>query len=66
MPSCPPSLALSADLEATVAAAELVLVVTPSHAFGDVLRRIAPVLAPGAGLAWATKGFDPPSGPFPA
>lgn len=60
----PPSLALSAELEATVAAAQLVLVVTPSHAFGDVLRRIAPVLAKGAGLAWATKGFDPPSGRF--
>ena len=60
----PPSLELSADLEATVATAELVLVVTPSHAFGDALRRIAPRLAPGAGLAWATKGFDPPSGRF--
>src|SRR5581483_9558876 len=60
----PPELALSADLSASVRSARIVLVVTPSHAFGDLIDRIAPDFAAGAGLAWATKGFDPGSGRF--
>ena len=60
----PPELALSADLDATVAAARVVLIVTPSHAFGALLDHIAPRMASGTPLAWATKGFDPASGRF--
>lgn len=60
----PAALALSADLTSTVRAASFVLIVTPSHAFADLLDDIAPHFPPGAGLAWATKGFDPPSGRF--
>ncbi len=60
----PPELTLSADLAASVRDAKVVLVVTPSHAFGDLLERIAPHFAAAAGLAWATKGFDPASGRF--
>jgi len=41
-----------------------VLIVTPSHAFAALLEEVAPDLKPGAGLAWATKGFDPASGSF--
>ena len=60
----PSTLALSADLAATVRAAQVVLIVTPSHAFAKLLAAIAPDFPAGAGLAWATKGFDPASGRF--
>jgi len=60
----PPTLSLSADLGACVAEAGVVLIVTPSHAFGELLARVAPHFRADAGLAWATKGFDPASGRF--
>jgi len=59
----PRELALTSDLDC-VRTADVVLIVTPSHAFGDLLECIAPLIKSGAGLAWATKGFDPPSGRF--
>jgi glycerol-3-phosphate dehydrogenase (NAD(P)+) len=60
----PESLAATSDLAAAVASAEWILVVTPSHAFPDTLRALAPLRRPGAGVAWATKGFEPGSGRF--
>lgn len=60
----PASLRASSDLAATVAAADMLLLVTPSHAFPETLRALAPHRRPGAGLAWATKGFEPGSGRF--
>src|SRR6185312_12534041 len=60
----PAELTLSGELESTVRAAQVVMIVTPSHAFGALLEQIAPQIASGAGLAWATKGFDPASGRF--
>jgi glycerol-3-phosphate dehydrogenase (NAD(P)+) len=60
----PTELILSADLAASVHSAQALLIVTPSHAFRDLIVRIAADVAPGAGIAWATKGFDPGSGHF--
>ncbi|KFL36233.1 NAD(P)H-dependent glycerol-3-phosphate dehydrogenase [Arenimonas donghaensis] len=60
----PEALQGSADLAATVAAADYVLVVTPSHAFTETLRALAPHRRANAGVAWATKGFEPGSGRF--
>jgi len=60
----PESLSATSDLAAAVASAEWILVVTPSHAFPDTLRALAPLRRPGAGVAWATKGFEPGSGRF--
>jgi glycerol-3-phosphate dehydrogenase (NAD(P)+) len=60
----PASLQLSAALEASVRDAAIVLIAVPSHAFDGLLAEIAPWVAPAAGIAWATKGFDPPSGRF--
>jgi glycerol-3-phosphate dehydrogenase (NAD(P)+) len=60
----PLQLNVSADLAASVGAADVVLIVTPSHAFAGLLDLAAPHFRAGAGLAWATKGFDPPSGRF--
>jgi glycerol-3-phosphate dehydrogenase (NAD(P)+) len=60
----PAELTISADLPASVRDKAVVLVVTPSHAFGTLLEQIVPYFPDHAGLAWATKGFDPPSGRF--
>jgi glycerol-3-phosphate dehydrogenase (NAD(P)+) len=60
----PAGLTVTNDLATALAGAGLVLVVTPSHAFADVLRELAPHKPAGVGVAWATKGFDPESGRF--
>ena len=60
----PESLRASTDLAATVAGARWILVVVPSHAFAETVRVLAPLLPAGAGVAWATKGFEPGSGRF--
>lgn len=65
-----PGIALPEALRATtvlpeaLADAGLVLVVVPSHAFAETLRALAPLRPAGAGVAWATKGFEPGSGRF--
>ncbi|MFC4818905.1 NAD(P)H-dependent glycerol-3-phosphate dehydrogenase [Dokdonella ginsengisoli] len=60
----PGSLQLSATIEPLARDAGTILIAVPSHAFDGVLAAIAPWVAPGVGIAWATKGFDPESGRF--
>ncbi|MGX5729365.1 NAD(P)H-dependent glycerol-3-phosphate dehydrogenase [Pseudoxanthomonas beigongshangi] len=60
----PDSLRATTDLAVAMHGAELVLVVVPSHAFTETLKLIAPLRPAGAGVAWATKGFEPGSGRF--
>jgi glycerol-3-phosphate dehydrogenase (NAD(P)+) len=60
----PDNLRASTDLAAAVRSADLLLVVTPSHAFHQTLHALAPHRAPATGVAWATKGFEPGSGRF--
>ncbi|MBA8882912.1 NAD(P)H-dependent glycerol-3-phosphate dehydrogenase [Dokdonella fugitiva] len=60
----PDALQLSGALEPCVRDAGTLLLAVPSHAFDDLLAAIAPWVAPGIGIAWATKGFDPASGRF--
>jgi glycerol-3-phosphate dehydrogenase (NAD(P)+) len=60
----PPELRASTDLTAVTHDADLVLVVVPSHAFAETLQALAPLRPQGAGVAWATKGFEPGSGRF--
>ena len=62
--SLPESLRATGVLADAMAGADLVLVVVPSHAFGETLRALTPLRAPHAGVAWATKGFEPGSGRF--
>ena len=63
--SFPVNLALSANLgEVLAGRQELTLIVTPSHAFAEVVAKVAVRPPARAGVAWATKGFDPPSGRF--
>lgn len=58
----PESIILSDDLIAAVQSSDTVLVVVPSHAFSDTLRKIAPYLTKNSRVAWATKGLDPDTG----
>ena len=51
-----------AELDEALEYSDDILLVIPSHAFADVVRRIAPRLGPHSGVAWATKGLDPASG----
>lgn len=60
----PDTLLACTDLATTLAGCDLVLVVVPSHAFTETLRAVAPLRPAGAGVAWATKGFEPGSGRF--
>jgi glycerol-3-phosphate dehydrogenase (NAD(P)+) len=61
----PESLMVRAGLAAAVAGARDVLVVVPSHALRALLTDLAPHLAPGQQVAWATKGFEAGSGKLP-
>ena len=60
----PDNLRATTDLAAALQGADLVLVVVPSHAFTETLRLLAPLRPAAAGVAWATKGFEPGSGRF--
>ena len=60
----PDTLRATSDLAASLQGADLVLVVVPSHAFTETLDLLAPLRPDGAGVAWATKGFEPGSGRF--
>lgn len=60
----PGSLEATTDLATALTGADLVLVVVPSHAFAETLRALAPHRPAHAGVAWATKGFEPGSGRF--
>ncbi len=50
------------DLDAALREAHEVLVVVPSHAFAEVLQRIAGLRPATRSLSWATKGFEPDTG----
>jgi glycerol-3-phosphate dehydrogenase (NAD(P)+) len=58
----PANLSPTPGLAQALAEVTAVLVVVPSQFFGAVLAQAAPHLAPGLGVCWATKGFEPDSG----
>ncbi|WP_166211287.1 NAD(P)H-dependent glycerol-3-phosphate dehydrogenase [Cognatiluteimonas telluris] len=60
----PGALRATTDLPAALRDADLVLVAVPSHAFTHTLQALAPLRPTHAGVAWATKGFEPGSGRF--
>ena len=60
----PAELRATTDLATAMSGAGLVLVVVPSHAFTATLHALAPLRPKEAGVAWATKGFEPGSGRF--
>lgn len=60
--SFPDSLRLESSLQKAVGASRDILIVVPSHVFGDVLRQIKPFLQPNARIVWATKGLEADTG----
>lgn len=60
----PDDLRATTDLAAALRDADLVLVVVPSHAFAETMHAAAAHRPAHAGVAWATKGFEPGSGRF--
>jgi glycerol-3-phosphate dehydrogenase len=54
--------ASESDLATALAASRDILVVVPSHVFGQVLRQIKPLMRPDARLVWATKGLEAETG----
>ncbi|MCO7261193.1 NAD(P)H-dependent glycerol-3-phosphate dehydrogenase [Dickeya zeae] len=58
----PDTLQLEADLSQALVASRNILVVVPSHVFGDVLRQLKPYLRSDARLVWATKGLEAETG----
>ena len=60
--SFPESLHIETDIETAVGKSGDILVVTPSHAFAQVLQQIKPMLTSQHRLVWATKGLEPKTG----
>ncbi|AYC17098.1 Glycerol-3-phosphate dehydrogenase [NAD(P)+] [Dickeya dianthicola] len=58
----PNTLQLETELSQALAASRNILVVVPSHVFGDVLRQLKPHLRADARLVWATKGLEAETG----
>jgi len=58
----PPQLTIETEFAAAIAAAELVLVATPTAALRDILVRLAPAQRP---AVWLCKGFEPQSAQLP-
>src|SRR6185312_16336267 len=61
--SLPEALHYEADLATAVRGADIALIVVPSHAFSAMLDALVPLLDAGTAIAWATKGFEPGTGP---
>ncbi|HGN1707491.1 TPA: NAD(P)H-dependent glycerol-3-phosphate dehydrogenase [Providencia rettgeri] len=60
--SFPDSLSLETDLKRAVEASPNILIVVPSHVFGDVLKQIQPYLRADSRIIWATKGLERDTG----
>ncbi|QIQ20309.1 NAD(P)H-dependent glycerol-3-phosphate dehydrogenase [Zophobihabitans entericus] len=58
----PDLLQMESSLEKAVQASSIILIVVPSHAFGDVLSKMKPFLRPDTKIVWATKGLEPDTG----
>ena len=60
LPGCtfPDHLAVTGDLGMAVAAADILLIAVPSHAFRDSLSRLQAHLTKPPKIAWATKGLE--------
>ena len=58
----PDTLYIEANLATALARSRDILIVVPSHVFGEVIRRIKPHLQPEHRIIWATKGLERDSG----
>lgn len=58
----PDNLVIEPSLAQAIAASQDILVVVPSHVFGEVLAQIQPCLESDSRLVWATKGLERETG----
>lgn len=58
----PDNLVLTSQLNEAVTQSRDLLIVVPSHVFGDVLKQIAPMLKSDTRIVWATKGLEVETG----
>ncbi|WP_241596463.1 NAD(P)H-dependent glycerol-3-phosphate dehydrogenase [Rosenbergiella epipactidis] len=58
----PDNLVLTSQLHEAVTQSRDLLIVVPSHVFGDVLKQIAPMLLSDTRIVWATKGLEVETG----
>lgn len=58
----PDNLSIESDLKTVVTASSILLIVVPSHAFGEVLTKIKPFLRQDSKIVWATKGLESHTG----
>jgi len=56
--SFPDSLDVHADLKTAISNVDIILLAIPSHVFRETLKKLAPLLSEGQGIAWATKGLE--------
>ncbi|MFZ7224084.1 NAD(P)H-dependent glycerol-3-phosphate dehydrogenase [Avibacterium avium] len=58
----PSALEIESDLASAVQKSRDLLIVVPSHVFGEVLQKIRPHLQPRHRIVWATKGLERDTG----
>ncbi|MFZ7187672.1 NAD(P)H-dependent glycerol-3-phosphate dehydrogenase [Avibacterium avium] len=58
----PSALEIESDLASAVQKSRDLLIVVPSHVFGEVLQKIRPHLQPHHRIVWATKGLERDAG----
>ncbi|MFZ7305362.1 NAD(P)H-dependent glycerol-3-phosphate dehydrogenase [Avibacterium avium] len=58
----PSALEIESDLASAVQKSRDLLIVVPSHVFGEVLEKIRPHLTPAHRIVWATKGLERDTG----
>ncbi|SUB23100.1 NAD(P)H-dependent glycerol-3-phosphate dehydrogenase [Avibacterium avium] len=58
----PSALEIESDLASAVQRSHDLLIVVPSHVFGEVLQKIRPHLQPHHRIVWATKGLERDTG----
>lgn len=54
----PDALHIEFDLASALSQSRDLLIVVPSHVFGEVIDKIKPYLRPDHRIAWATKGLE--------
>ncbi|PJG83285.1 NAD(P)H-dependent glycerol-3-phosphate dehydrogenase [Caviibacterium pharyngocola] len=60
--SFPDALCIESDLASAVEKSRDLLIVVPSHVFGEVIEKIKPHLRADSRIAWATKGLERDTG----
>jgi glycerol-3-phosphate dehydrogenase (NAD(P)+) len=60
----PEGIRISPDADSVIENSQLIIVAVPTSALRETLRRLGPA-APGTGVVWLCKGFEPGSAKFP-